>query len=309
MTHGQPPALCIRGLRKVYKSGLVALDGIDLDVHEREFFALLGPNGAGKSTTIGILSSLITKTSGTVRIYGHDLDTVPGIAKSKIGLVPQEFNFSQFETCLNIVLNQAGYYGVPRRQARKKAQQYLEILSLWDRRAEQSRFLSGGMKRRLMIARALVHEPRLLMLDEPTAGVDVEFRHGTWEFLLDMNQSGLTILLTTHYLEEAENLCKRLAIIDHGRIVEDADLKTLIGKLRTQGFILDIRAPVPTLPHLEGCQLRAIDDTTLELEICGEHSINDIFPKLTRAGIQVASMRNRSNRLEELFLSRLRSRG
>lgn len=297
------PALSIRGLRKVYKSGLTALDGIDLEVRDREFFALLGPNGAGKSTTIGILASLITKSSGQVRIYGHDLDTAPAMAKSELGLVPQEFNFSQFETCLDIVLNQAGYYGVPRRQAMRKAQQYLEILSLWDRRKEQSRFLSGGMKRRLMIARALVHEPRILLLDEPTAGVDVEYRRSTWEFLIDMNRQGVTILLTTHYLEEAEKLCKRLAIIDHGHIVENADLKTLLAQLRVQGFILDTRDPVDALPEIKDCHLRAIDDRTIELELTCEHSINEVFAELTRHGVHVTGMRNRANRLEELFLS------
>ena len=306
---GAPPALSIRGLRKVYKSGLTALNGIDLEVRDQEFFALLGPNGAGKSTTIGILTALIAKTSGQVHIYGHDLDSAPGMAKSMLGLVPQEFNFSQFDTCLNIVLNHAGYYGVPRRQALRKAQQYLEILSLWERRKEQSRFLSGGMKRRLMIARALVHEPRILLLDEPTSGVDVEFRRGTWDFLIDMNRRGLTILLTTHYLEEAEKLCRRLAIIDQGRIVKDADLKTLLGMLHTQGFILETRDPVSALPELEGCHLRVVDESTVELELTGKRSINEVFTKLTSHGVHVTGMRNRANRLEELFLSLVSPRG
>lgn len=298
-------ALSIRGLHKVYKSGRHALNGIDLEVPDREFFALLGPNGAGKSTAIGIITSLINKSSGQVQVYGHDLDDSPAMVKSLIGMVPQEFNFSQFETGLNIVLNQAGYYGVPRRQALRKAQQCLEILSLWERRHEQARYLSGGMKRRLMIARALVHEPRILVLDEPTAGVDVEFRRGTWEFLLDMNRNGLTVLLTTHYLEEAENLCKRLAIINDGKIIEDADLKTLIGKLRTQGFILDTRESVRQLPDLPGCRLYTIDDTTIGLELIGNQELNTIFAELSRHNVHITSMRNRTNRLEELFMDLL----
>ena len=299
-------ALSIRGLHKVYKSGRHALNGIDLEVPDREFFALLGPNGAGKSTIIGIITSLINKSSGQVQVYGHDLDNAPAMAKSMIGMVPQEFNFSQFETGLNIVLNQAGYYGVPRRRALHKAQQCLEILSLWERRHEQSRYLSGGMKRRLMIARALIHEPRILVLDEPTAGVDVEFRRGTWEFLLDLNRKGLTILLTTHYLEEAENLCKRLAIINDGQIIEDGDLKTLISKLRTQGFILDTRELVHQLPELPGCHLHIIDDNTIGLEITNHQELNTIFAELSRHNIHITSMRNRANRLEELFMDLLK---
>jgi len=295
-------ALDIQQLHKVYKSGTVALKGIDLQVQQGDFFALLGPNGAGKSTSIGIISSLVNKSSGTVKVFDYDLDTQLEDAKSQLGLVPQEFNFNQFETVLQIVLNQAGYYGVPRSVAIVRAEKYLGQLGLWDKRHARSRELSGGMKRRLMIARALMHEPKLLILDEPTAGVDIELRRSMWEFLKEINQQGVTIILTTHYLEEAESLCRNIAIIDKGQIVENTSMKNLLSKLNKETFLLDI-APTDTVITLEGYTFRQTDSHSLEVDVEKAQGLNGVFSALTAQGIQVLSMRNKANRLEELFVS------
>jgi ABC-2 type transport system ATP-binding protein len=295
-------ALSIRQLTKTYANGLQALKGIDLEVAEGDFFALLGPNGAGKSTTIGIITSLVNKTSGQVSIFGHDLDRELTAAKSQLGLVPQEFNFNVFEPVVEIVANQGGYYGIERKLAHERAEQYLRQLGLWEKRHSPARNLSGGMKRRLMIARALVHRPRLLILDEPTAGVDIEIRHSMWEFLKTINQQGTTIILTTHYLEEAENLCRNIAIIDEGRVVENTSMKRLLGQLQMETFVLDLAQPLASLPDLPGHALRRLDDTTLEADISRETSINQLFADLTARGIQVLSMRNKTNRLEKLFM-------
>jgi ABC-2 type transport system ATP-binding protein len=295
-------ALDIQQLHKVYKSGTAALKGIDLQVQQGDFFALLGPNGAGKSTSIGIISSLVNKSSGTVKVFDYDLDTQLEDAKSQLGLVPQEFNFNQFETVLQIVLNQAGYYGVPRSVAIVRAEKYLGQLGLWDKRHARSRELSGGMKRRLMIARALMHEPKLLILDEPTAGVDIELRRSMWEFLKEINQQGVTIILTTHYLEEAESLCRNIAIIDKGQIVENTSMKNLLSKLNKETFLLDI-APTDTVITLEGYTFRQTDSHSLEVDVEKAQGLNGVFSALTAQGIQVLSMRNKANRLEELFVS------
>lgn len=295
-------ALEIRALRKTYRNGFEALKGIDLTVAEGSFFALLGPNGAGKSTTIGIVTSLVNKTSGEVRVFGHDLDRDVQEVKRNIGLVPQEFNFNNFEPVGEVVVNQAGYYGIPRQEAWKRARHYLGELGLWDKRKDMARTLSGGMKRRLMIARALVHEPRLLILDEPTAGVDIELRRSMWEFLKNINCDGRSIILTTHYLEEAERLCRNIAIIDHGEIVENTTMKALLTKLDTETVVLDLQAPASELPDHESMRLRRIDDLTLEADIHRGESLNTLFQLLDGAGIQVQSMRNKTNRLEELFL-------
>jgi len=295
-------ALDIQQLHKVYKSGTVALKGIDLQVQQGDFFALLGPNGAGKSTSIGIISSLVNKSSGTVKVFDYDLDTQLEDAKSQLGLVPQEFNFNQFETVLQIVLNQAGYYGVPRSVAIVRAEKYLGQLGLWDKRYARSRELSGGMKRRLMIARALMHEPKLLILDEPTAGVDIELRRSMWEFLKEINQQGVTIILTTHYLEEAESLCRNIAIIDKGQIVENTSMKNLLSKLNKETFLLDI-APTDAVITLEGYTFRQTDSHSLEVDVEKAQGLNGVFSALTAQGIQVLSMRNKANRLEELFVS------
>ena len=295
-------ALDIQQLNKVYKSGTVALKGIDLQVQQGDFFALLGPNGAGKSTSIGIISSLVNKSSGTVKVFDYDLDTQLEDAKSQLGLVPQEFNFNQFETVLQIVLNQAGYYGVPRSVATVRAEKYLGQLGLWDKRHARSRELSGGMKRRLMIARALMHEPKLLILDEPTAGVDIELRRSMWEFLKEINQQGVTIILTTHYLEEAESLCRNIAIIDKGQIVENTSMKNLLSKLNKETFLLDI-APTDAVITLEGYTFRQTDSHSLEVDVEKAQGLNGVFSALTAQGIQVLSMRNKANRLEELFVS------
>jgi len=295
-------ALEISALEKTYANGQRALDGIDLHVAQGDFFALLGPNGAGKSTTIGIVSSLVRKTAGTVSIFGFDLERDWYRARTMLGIVPQEINFSQFETCLEIVVNQAGYYGIRRRPALVRAEKYLTQLGLWDRRRDQARTLSGGLKRRLMIARALVHEPRMLLLDEPTAGVDVELRRSMWKFLLELNQAGTTILLTTHYLEEAESLCRNIAIIDRGRIIEHASMKNLLGKLNFETFILDLESSLETVPAVPHFSLRLLDPTTLEVEHTRQQDLNDLFTQLTAAGARIRSMRNKSNRLEELFL-------
>ena len=295
-------ALKINQLRKTYANGNQALKGIDLEVEDGDFFSLLGPNGAGKSTIIGITTSLVTKTSGNIRVYGHDLDTELIEAKSLIGVVPQEINFSQFESCMSIVLNQGGYYGIRRKLAQERAEKYLIKLGLWEKRNDISRTLSGGLKRRLMIARALVHEPRLLILDEPTAGVDVELRRSMWSFLKEINANGTTIVLTTHYLEEAESLCKNIAIIDHGVIIEHSGMKSLLGKLNTETFILDLSGPVSELPSGNEFSLTRKDETTLEVEIRKGQKLNDLFNYLTAQGIHVVSMRNKVNRLEEMFV-------
>ncbi|MCH2556919.1 MAG: ABC transporter ATP-binding protein [Alcanivorax sp.] len=295
-------ALTIRNLKKTYGNGVEALKGIELTVEKGDFFALLGPNGAGKSTTIGIISSLVNKSSGQVSILGHDLDTERALAKQKIGVVPQEFNFGQFEKVFDIVVTQAGFYGIPASLARQRAEKYLRQLGLWDKRSNQARTLSGGMKRRLMIARALVHEPDLLILDEPTAGVDIELRRSMWDFLIGLNEEGRTIILTTHYLEEAESLCRNIAIIDHGQIVENTDMKSLLETLQVETFILDLARPVTAPPSLSGFQVRLRDATTLEVEVPKTEHLNRLFTELAEQNFQVMSMRNKSNRLEELFV-------
>lgn len=297
-----PIALEVNQLVKTYRGGLQALKGVDLQLDEGDFFALLGPNGAGKSTLIGIVASLVNKTSGTVRVFGHDLDRDPEGVKSCIGLVPQEFNFNLFLPVVEVVLNQAGYYGIPRREARVRAERYLRQLDLWDRRNTEMRRLSGGMKRRLMIARALVHEPRLLILDEPTAGVDIEIRRSMWAFLKELNRGGTTIILTTHYLEEAESLCRNIAIINSGTIAERSSMVTLLNRLRTETFVLNLKGRVSEMPELGGFVLNRVDDCTLEVEMSREHTINGLFEALSRNGIEVISLRNKQNRLERLFL-------
>jgi len=296
-------ALSIRQLSKTYSNGFTALHGIDLDVTEGDFFALLGPNGAGKSTTIGILSTLVNKSAGTVRIFEHDLDQSPAALKRCIGVVPQEFNFNQFEKVFDIVCTQAGYYGIAPHLARVRAEQYLTQLGLWDKRHTASRELSGGMKRRLMIARALVHNPRLLILDEPTAGVDIELRRSMWNFLLELNRQGITIILTTHYLEEAEQLCRHIGIIDHGRIVENTSMKALLKTLQVETFLLDLRDSIGIPPQISGYPLRLLDDHTLEVQVEKSLGLNALFMQLSALNIEVVSLRNKSNRLEELFVS------
>ena len=295
-------ALSIRQLTKTYGNGVQALKGIDLDVEQGDFFALLGPNGAGKTTTIGIITSLVNKTSGTVSVFGHDIDRDIGAAKSCIGIVPQELNFNQFESVETILVNQAGFYGIPRAIARERTERYLKQLQLWEKRRAVARSLSGGMKRRLMIARALVHEPRLLILDEPTAGVDIEIRRTMWEFLRQTNERGVTIILTTHYLEEAENLCRNVAIIDKGRIIENDLMSHGLRQLQTETFVLNLREPLSTAPSLPGFGVTRVDERTLEIEVSNGHSLNDIFIRLAAQGIDVVSMRNKVNRLEELFM-------
>ncbi|SFT86151.1 ABC transporter ATP-binding protein [Pseudomonas marincola] len=296
-------ALSIRQLTKTYGNGFQALHGLDLDVAEGDFFALLGPNGAGKSTTIGILSTLVNKTSGSVKIFGNDLDINPAQLKRSIGVVPQEFNFNQFEKVFDIVVTQAGYYGIPPRLAKERAEQYLKQLGLWDKRNVASRELSGGMKRRLMIARALVHEPRLLILDEPTAGVDIELRRSMWSFLTGLNERGITIILTTHYLEEAEQLCRNIGIIDHGRIVENTSMRELLQKLHVETFLLDLTTTLQAAPQLQGYPTRLIDDHTLEVQVEKTQGMTDLFQQLSALNIDVCSLRNKTNRLEELFVS------
>lgn len=295
-------ALVLEGLKKTYKGGVEAVKGISLTVNQGDFFALLGPNGAGKSTTIGIISSLVQKSSGSVKVFDYDIDKQLEHAKLCIGLVPQEFNFNQFETVLQIVVNQAGYYGVPKPVALERAKKYLSQLDLWEKRNSQSRELSGGMKRRLMIARALMHEPKLLILDEPTAGVDIELRRSMWEFLKQINQQGVTIILTTHYLEEAEMLCRNIGIIDKGILVECTSMKALLSKLNMETFILDLRRDTATAPVLYGMACRLTDSHTLEVDVVKEQNLNDVFSQLSAANIEVLSMRNKSNRLEELFV-------
>jgi len=295
-------ALSINNLHKTYGSGFNALKGVTFDVKEGDFFGLLGPNGAGKTTTIGIITSLVTKSMGTVRVFGIDIDLDFPAAKRLIGVVPQEFNFSIFEKVQDIVTQQAGYYGMERKHALRNAEKYLKQLGLWDKRNNIARELSGGMKRRLMIARGLVHEPRLLILDEPTAGVDVELRRGMWDFLSDLNQQGTTIILTTHYLEEAEQLCKQIAIITDGQIVENTSKKALLKKLDKETFIFETKEPVTTLPPIGNTQFHLQDETTIEVTIDKQLSLNAVFNHLDQQNITVESMRNKSNRLEELFL-------
>jgi len=295
-------ALSLRQLCKTYNNGVQALKGIDLDVEEGDFFALLGPNGAGKSTAIGIVSSLVNKSSGTVTVFGHSVDTELEAAKSCLGVVPQEINFNQFEKVSTILLNQAGFYGIPRPVARERMEYWLNQLQLWEKRETISRSLSGGMKRRLMIARALIHEPQLLILDEPTAGVDIEVRRSMWEFLRRINEQGTTIILTTHYLEEAENLCRHIAIIDEGRIIENDRMSTVLRKLQTETFVLNLRGPLRGRLSLPGYRVTAPDETTLEVEVDKEQNLNEIFGALSAAGGEVVSMRNKANRLEELFM-------
>jgi ABC-2 type transport system ATP-binding protein len=302
-------ALVLQQLTKTYKNGIKALAGIDLTVEEGDFFALLGPNGAGKTTSIGIVTSLVNKTSGSVTVFGHDLDTDLAAAKSCIGVVPQEINFNQFETIFTIVVNQAGFYGIDRAIAKERAEKYLKQLQLWDRRNSIARSLSGGMKRRLMIARALMHEPKLLILDEPTAGVDIEVRRSMWEFLRNINEQGTTIILTTHYLEEAENLCRNVAIIDRGRIIERDTMANVLRKLQTEVFVFNSRDPMNVLPDLPGFRLSLPDSHTLEVEISQGQSLNDVFSRLSAQGIEVGSMRNKANRLEELFIRLVDGRG
>ena len=301
-------ALEINNLTKIYPNKLIALNSINLNVNQGDFFALLGPNGAGKSTAIGIICDLTRKTSGSVKVFGHCIDENNDAAKSCIGIVPQEINFSQFETCLEIVVNQGGFYGIKRSHATKRAEKYLRKLNLWEKRNERSRNLSGGMKRRLMIARALVHEPKMLILDEPTAGVDVELRRSMWDFLIDINQQGVTIVLTTHYLEEAESLCKNIAIINHGKIVENTSMKELLSRLNKETFIFDLNDPIKELPNLDDYNLKLIDTTTIEVEVDRERNINKLFEILTKKNINITSMRNKTSRLEELFLKLLNNK-
>jgi ABC-2 type transport system ATP-binding protein len=295
-------ALALRKLTKIYKNGIKALKGIDLEVAEGDFFALLGPNGAGKTTAIGIVTSLVNKTGGVVEVFGHDMDRELEVAKSCIGVVPQEMNFNMFESVFTIVVNQAGFYGIPRSLAKQRAEKYLKQLQLWERRNSIARSLSGGMKRRLMIARALMHEPRLLILDEPTAGVDIEIRRSMWEFLRNINEQGTTIILTTHYLEEAENLCRNIAIIEGGRIIERDSMVNVLRKLQTEIFVFNLSESLAEPPPLPGFRATLSDDHTLEVEVSKGQSLNDIFAQLSAKGIQVNSMRNKVNRLEELFV-------
>ena len=297
-----PDALQISSLAKTYKGGFEALKGINLTVKQGDFFALLGPNGAGKSTTIGVITSLVNKTQGQVKVYGYDIDTDLEKAKSFIGLVPQEFNFNQFEPLMNILVNQAGYYGVTRKIAIERAEKYLKQLELWDKRNAAARTLSGGMKRRLMIARALMHEPKMLILDEPTAGVDIEVRRGMWDFLRGLNEQGVTIILTTHYLEEAEMLCRNIAIIDGGEIVENTSMKALLSQLDVETFILDLNCDDKSI-ELKNIEHRIIDNRTLEVDLRKEQTLNQVFDQLSNQDIGVLSMRNKSNRLEALFVS------
>jgi len=295
-------ALSVRGLTKTYKNGVQALKGVDLEVERGDFFALLGPNGAGKTTLIGIVTSLVNKSGGEARVFGYDIDRELEAAKACIGVVPQEINFNMFETPYTIVVNQAGFYGIARHVARQRAEKYLKQLQLWDKRDKMSRGLSGGMKRRLMIARALMHEPRLLILDEPTAGVDIEIRRSMWEFVREINARGTTIILTTHYLEEAETLCRNIAIIDDGQIVERDRMSSLLRRLHTETFVLNLRNSLSVAPKLDGYISMLVDDRTLEVEVSKDQNLNDIFSRLTTLGIEVLSMRNKVNRLEEIFM-------
>ena len=295
-------ALSIRNLRKTYNNGFEALKGIDLDVEEGDFFALLGPNGAGKSTAIGIISSLVNETSGSISIFGHDLKTDRAKAKSCLGMVPQEVNFNQFDTVKSIVVNQAGYYGTPRKLALERTELCLKQMDLWDKRDMVSRRLSGGMKRRVMIARAMVHAPKLLILDEPTAGVDIEIRRSMWKMMQALNEQGTTIILTTHYLEEAESLCRNIAIIDQGRIVENSDMASLLSRMHIDHFVLDLAEPLVVVPFIEGYQIERIGDKVLNVGVPKEAGLNQLFNHLSALNIKVLSLKNKSNRLEQLFM-------
>ena len=295
-------ALEILSLHKTYQNGVTALRGIDLQVPEGDFFALLGPNGAGKSTVIGIISSLVNKTSGTVRIFDVDINKNFPKAKSFLGVVPQEFNFNVFETPWQILLNQAGYYGIPRGLARQRAEKYLSQMGLWDKRNSRARDLSGGLKRRLMIARSLVHQPRLLILDEPTAGLDIEIRRAMWAFLREINREGTTIILTTHNLEEAESLCRNIAIIDEGRLIENTSMRLLLRKVHMETFVLDLEHPLAQLPAGLSIKAKLLDEYTLEVEIIKDQNLNDLYQQLAREDIHIRSMRNKANRLEQLFV-------
>lgn len=296
-------ALTIRGLKKIYPNGFEALKGIDLNVQQGDFFGLLGPNGAGKSTTLNIITSLVRKTAGQVKVFDHDIDVDFSSAKKNLGVVPQEFNFNQFDKVFDVVATQAGFYGIDRETALKRTEKYLKKLGLWDKRNTNSRMLSGGMKRRLMIARALVHEPKILILDEPTAGVDIELRRSMWQFLQEINASGTTIILTTHYLEEAESLCRNLAIIDQGHIVQDSSTKDLLRQLNTETFIFDVNADLKSAPVVKGFDTALLDSRSFDVRVNSGQHINEIFDGLNEQGIQVVSLRNKANRLEELFVS------
>lgn len=302
MKNPQSSALQIESLAKTYDNNFKALKGIDLEVKEGDFFALLGPNGAGKSTTIGIICSLVRKSSGSVKIFGIDIDEDFSAAKQFVGVVPQEFNFNQFEKPIDILITQAGYYGIPVSVATERAHKYLKQLGLWEKHNVPSRSLSGGMKRRLMIARALIHEPKLLVLDEPTAGVDIELRRSMWSFLEEINRQGTTIILTTHYLEEAERLCRNIAIIDKGKIVKNTSVKNLIKQLNKETFILDLKGEINNINTLDGYPLTMVDSSTLEVSIDKDQSLNELFNHLSTEGIEIISMRNKANRLEELFI-------
>ncbi|MDH3333761.1 MAG: ABC transporter ATP-binding protein [Gammaproteobacteria bacterium] len=302
-------ALTIRNLTKTYANGNQALKGIDLTVEAGEFYALLGPNGAGKTTAIGIISSLVNKSGGEVEIFGHNLDRELEAAKACLGIVPQEINLNLWETVRNTVTHQAGYYGLSGKLRKERVEKYLRELRLWDRRDDIARSLSGGMKRRLMIARALVHEPKLLILDEPTAGVDIEIRRSMWDFLRKINEAGTTIILTTHYLEEAESLCRRIAIIDEGAIIEDAPMSTVLRKLQREVFVLSLAEPLSAAPALNGFEARLREDADLEVEKGQETDLNDLFEQLSAQGIRVISLRNKANRLEEMFMHLVENKG
>ena len=295
-------ALSIKNLTKIYSNGFKALDGIDLTVNAGDFYSLLGPNGAGKTTAIAIVCSLVNKTMGNIRVFDHDIETRLEEAKMSIGMVPQEVNFNTFDTPINIVVNQAGYYGIERNIALKRAKEYLGELRLWEKRNDNARSLSGGMKRRLMIARALIHQPKLLILDEPTAGVDIEIRRSMWKFLRSINNNGTTIILTTHYLEEAESLCRNVAIIDDGKIIQDTSMNSLLRQLKQETFILSVENELTTKPKLGDFECNLLDSQNLEVIIDSNHGINELFELLNSQNIKINSMRNKSNRLEELFL-------
>ena len=300
-------ALEITDLKKTYPGGVEALNGISLSVNEGDFYALLGPNGAGKSSTIGIIGSLVTKSSGSVKIFDVDTEKDAPLAKTMLGVVSQEINFSQFEKVIDIVVTQAGFYGISKKEALPRVENILKRLSLWDKRDQQARTLSGGYKRRLMIAKALVHEPKLLILDEPTAGVDIELRREMWSFLKEINKNGTTIILTTHYLEEAEQLCRNIGIIDHGKIVANTSMKDLLGSLNVQGFVFDLQSPLEEAPVIDGFPIKLEDSLTLIAAVSKDRSINTLFDELSKLGIKVKSMRNEANRLEELFIEMVNS--
>ncbi|WP_347987016.1 ABC transporter ATP-binding protein [Methylomonas sp. AM2-LC] len=295
-------ALTIKQLKKTYNNGFVALKGVDLEIEQGDFFALLGPNGAGKSTLIGIISSLVTKSSGSVSVFGYDLDQNTNQAKTCIGLVPQEINFNQFETVENVVINQAGFYGIPKKLAKQRTEKCLRQMDLWDKRDTVSRRLSGGMKRRLMIARAMVHSPQLLILDEPTAGVDIEIRRAMWQMMQDVNAEGTTIILTTHYLEEAESLCRHIAIIDDGRIIKNAPMSDFLNTINIEHFVLDTVQPLNSAPHIDGYQIELAGSHLLNVAVPKNLGLNQLFVQLTQLGISISSLKNKSNRLEQLFI-------